>query len=138
VQRVTAETAVQDQAVERLLHLVAASVQLVEEQHVRLVARDGLRRAEPALRRLSLPDDPGHADEVLGGELRAEQRVAVQANLGGELLHQAGLADAGLTPDKDRPYHRDVQEEFGQLRGSDRDRSVHIPARVGPPGPAVI
>jgi hypothetical protein len=71
-----------------------------------------------------------HADEVLGGELGAEQRAALQADLRGELLHQAGLADTGLSPDENRPDHRDVQEEFRQLCGRDRDRSVPTQARV--------
>ena len=98
---------------ESWLRFPAPIVQLVEEEHVGLVARDGLRRAEPALRRVPLADDARHANEVLGGELGAQQCVALQADLCGELLHQAGLADAWLPPDEHRSYHRDVQEELG-------------------------
>jgi hypothetical protein len=105
---------------------VARSVQLIKEKHVRLVPRDGLRRPEPAARLVALPDDPGHADQVLGGELSAKQRVALKTDLFSELLDQAGLADAWLPPDENRPYHRDMQEKFGQLSGGNGDRSVHM------------
>jgi len=137
VQRVVTEPPVQDQAVERLLHLVARPVQFVKEKHVRLVPRDGLRRAEPAARLVSFPDDPWHADEILGRELSAQQCVALQSDLRGELLDQAGLADAWLPPDENRPDHRDMQEQFGQLRGGDRNRSVHIRPGYVPPRLAV-
>ena len=127
VQRVAAEPPVQDQAVERLLHLVARPVQLVEEQHVRLVPRDGLRRAEPAARPVPFPGDPRHADKILGRQLSAQQCAAFQPDLRGELLDQAGLADAWLPPNENRPYHRDVKEYFGQLRRGNGNRSVHTP-----------
>jgi hypothetical protein len=76
VQFVVAEPPVEDEAVERLLHLVAGPVQLIEEEHIRFVARDGLWRAEAALRLVSVPHDPGNPDEVLGGELGTEQGLA--------------------------------------------------------------
>jgi hypothetical protein len=133
VQRVIAEPPVQDQAVKRLLHFVARPVQLVKEKHVGLVPRDRLRRAETAAGLVSLPDDPGHADEILGRELGAQQRVALQSDLRRELLNQAGLADARLPPDENGPYHRGVQEKFGQLRRGDGDRSVHTPPGYGSP-----
>jgi hypothetical protein len=92
---------------------VARPVQFVEEKHVGLVPGDSLRRAEPAACLVSLADDPWHADKILGRELGAQQRVALQSDLHSELLDQARLADAGLSPDENRPYHREMQKEFG-------------------------
>nr|WP_267683210.1 hypothetical protein [Nannocystis sp. SCPEA4] len=69
---VLSEAALVDQAVERLLHLVRAGVQLVEEQAIGRVAGDHRRRTEPAL----AVDDLRDSDQVLRRELAAEQRHA--------------------------------------------------------------
>ena len=70
-----ADAPVLDERIERLLHLVGAGVELVQEQAVRVRAGDQAGRAEPA----DAIHDLRHADQVLRRELRAEQRDAGQA-----------------------------------------------------------
>ena len=92
-QRVLAEPALQQQRVERLLHVRRAGRQLVEEQAERL----GLLRQQDARRaeHRALADDARNAADVLRRDLRAEQRAARQARLGRRLVDHLGLADAG-------------------------------------------
>ena len=109
MQAIAAQPAVQDEAVESLLHLVAGPVQFIQEQHERLVPGDVLWRAEPAARLIAIADDSGHADKVFRRQLRTKQRFAFKADLPGELLDQARFANPRLTPDKHRPRDRYVQ-----------------------------
>ena len=119
-QLVRADAAVEDERVERLLDVGRGGVQLVEEQAVRLVAGDLLRRAEPA----AAVDDLRHADQVLRRELGAEQRHAVEPERRGEIPYQGGLPDAGRAPEEHRPDDGGVQQDFGQLGGRDRELGV--------------
>jgi hypothetical protein len=97
----------------------------LEEQAVGVVAGDHRRRAEPAARAGRRVEELGHADEVLGCQLGAEQAHAVEPERGGELGDQRALADAGLAPHEHRARHGDVQEHVGQLRRGDRDGAMH-------------
>jgi hypothetical protein len=83
-----------NQTIEGFLNFVRAGVELVEEKAVRLFTGDGFWRAEAAGAVFDLRD----ADEVLRGELAAQQRNAVETNGTGKLLDQRGFADAGSTP----------------------------------------
>ena len=78
-QRVLAEPPLEQQRVERLLHVGRAGRQFVEEQAERLgpLGQQQARRAEHR----ALADDARNAAHVLGRDLRAEQRAARQARL---------------------------------------------------------
>lgn len=125
MQPVPAQPPLQDQAVERLLHLMTGGVQLVQEQHERLVPGDVLRRAEPRTCRVPLPHDPRHPDQILGRQLRPQQRLAGQPHLPGEVLHQTRLADPRLPPHEHRPAHRHVQQHLRQLGGGHGHGGMH-------------
>jgi hypothetical protein len=98
----------------------AAASSPPEEQAVRLVAGDLLRRAEPA----AAVDDLRDADQVLRRELGAEQRHAAEPERSGEFPYQGGLPDAGRTSEEHRPDDGGVQQDFGQLGGRDRELGV--------------
>jgi hypothetical protein len=78
-----AQAPVLDQAVKGFLHVVRAGIQLVQKETVGIGARDQAGRAEMA----DPVHDLRHADQVLWGELRAQERDARQADLVGEGAH---------------------------------------------------
>ena len=103
--------ALQDQGVECLLHLLGAGVELVQEQAVWLVPGDHPGRAEHA------PPvyDLGHADNVLRGQLAAQQGHTGQANLLCKLFHDTGFPDSNSSPDEYWPYQTYVQQDVQKL-----------------------
>ena len=120
-QRVLADPLLVDQAVERLLDVMRRAVELVAEQDVGLVTGDHRRREEPR----PPVDDLRYPHQILGRQLRPQQRHALHPERVGELLDARRLADARLTPDEHRPCRCDVQEEVRQLCRGQRDREMH-------------
>lgn len=103
--------AFQDEGVERLLNLLGAGVELVQEQAVRLVPGDHPGRAEHALPVYNL----GHADDVLRGQLTTQEGHAGQAHLFGKLFHDGAFADTGRPPDEHWPHKTHVQQDVQKL-----------------------
>ena len=110
-----------DEGVEGLLHLGGAGVQLVQEQHIGLGPGDGTGRTELAEAVLNL----GHADDVLGGQLAAQQGDALQPQAVGELLDNGGFSDAGSAPDEHRADEAHVQQDVQQLSVIDGNGEIH-------------
>jgi len=109
MQVVFADPPFEDERVEGLLHLVAGPVEFVEEQAIGVVAGDHRGRAESA----AAIDDLGHSDQVLWGQLRAEEADALQAQRRGEVTDQRRLPDSRLAPDEHRARDGNVQQHVG-------------------------
>jgi hypothetical protein len=120
-QPVLADALVQDQAVERLLDLLAGDVELVDEQHELALAHDHRGRIEAAHVAVDLRD----ADQVLRRQLRAEQRHALEPEIAREGLHQRTLADAWRAPDEHGAGGGNVEQEFVDLANRKRDLGLH-------------
>ena len=100
-----------DEGVEGLLHLCGTGIQLIQKKDVGLAPGNGPGRAEPAEAVLNL----GDADDVLRGQLAAQQGDALQPQRAGELLHNGGFADARRAPDEHGPDEAHVQQNVQQL-----------------------
>lgn len=113
--------ALQDQGVEGLLHLLRAGVEFIQEQAVGLVPGDHPGRAEHA------PSvcDLGHADDVLRGQLAAQQGHTRQTHLFCKLLHDGTFADSRCSPDEYWPYQTYVQQDVQKLLLVDGCCKVH-------------
>src|SRR5262245_35283606 len=115
-----AQAPLQQQRVERLLHVRRAGRQLVEEQAERfgLLGKQNARRTEHR----PLADDAGNAAHVLGRDLGAEQRAARQAGLARRLVDHLGLADPGRREQQEALLMRHAPDEL--LRLTKRDDLV--------------
>ena len=103
--------AFQDKGIERFLYLLRTGVELVQEQAVGLVPGNHPGRAEHA------PPvyDLGHADDVLRGQLTAQEGHTRQAHLLGKLFHDGAFADTGRPPNEHRPHKAHVQQDVQKL-----------------------
>jgi hypothetical protein len=110
---ILAHAALQNQAVEGFLHILAAGVELVQEQAIRLLARNHGGRAEAG----HAVNDLRHAQQVLGCELAAQQGHAIKPHALRKVLYQCRFANAWRPPDEHGAYGGDVEKEFAQLRG---------------------
>ena len=98
-----------DQAVECLLHLLRAGVQLVQKEYIRLLAGDHFRRHEFRGFALDLRD----ADDVLRRELTAEEGHAFHPHIVCKLLDECRFADTRCSPDEHRADGGQIQEQVG-------------------------
>ncbi len=80
-----------DEGVKGFLHLWGAGVELVQKEHVGFLSGDGPGRTEDAV---SIPD-LWNADDVLGGQLAAQKRDAVQSQAVRKFLDDGGLIRPG-------------------------------------------
>ena len=118
---VLSHPALQDQGVEGLLHLLRAGVELVQEQAVGFVPGNHPGRAEHAPPICNL----GYADDVLWGQLAAQQGHTGQAHLLCELFHDTRFSDSNSSPDKYWPYQAYIQQDVQKLLLVDGCCKVH-------------
>ena len=110
-----------DEGIERLLHLGGAGVQLVQEQDVWLASGNSPGRAELAEAALDLRD----ADDILRGQLAAQEGDALQAQAVRKFLNDGRLSDARRAPDKHRTDKPHIEKDIQKLLLIDSDCQIH-------------
>ena len=81
---ILAHATLQDQAVEGFLHILAAGVELVQEQAIGLLARNHGGRAKAS----HAVNDLWHAQQILGRELATQQGHTIKPHALRKVLHQ--------------------------------------------------
>ncbi len=108
---ILSDSALQNQRIERFLHLKGADVQFIQKQAERLFLNQTARRAEDACTVYDLR----HSDQILRGKLASCQADAGQVQLCGKLLYNRGLPDSGRTPDKNGQDKPNLQKQLLEL-----------------------
>ena len=105
------DSALQNQRIERFLHLKGAGIQFIQKQTERLFLHQTAGRAKDACTVHNLR----HSDQILRGKLASCQADAGQPQLCGKLLHNRGLSNSGCAPDKNRLDKPNLQKKLLEL-----------------------